>query len=316
MSDQAEKLRDIVGALGAVAPFSDLPQANSVTTAVTQNCISSPTTRWLIFSSGKGGVGTSNIVLNLAVALGEMGQRVVVVDADIGLANIDLLCGLAPQYDVGDVLAGRCGLLDTLVTGPGDIQIIPGVHALRIGAEELGEGPARLAAELSELETEADFVLVDAGSGLGPGIAALAADADQAVVVSTPEPTSIVDAHAAIRRFRRLAVPPPLRVIINQVGSDAEAIDILDLLVRSSQQFVGAVVSPMGTGWIRADPRVPVAVRARRPFVSAFPKAAASRDVRRLARGLLRQGYPSPRKRRGFFAAFASRLALSRTAGG
>ncbi len=80
----------------------------------------------MLFTSGKGGVGTSNLVLNLAIALGEMGQRVVVVDADIGLANLDLLCGLTPRYDLGDVLAGRCRLFDALVTGPGEIQIVPG----------------------------------------------------------------------------------------------------------------------------------------------------------------------------------------------
>ena len=96
------------------------------------------TTRSLLFTSGKGGVGTSNLVLNLAIALGEMDQRVVVVDADIGLANLDLLCGLTPRYDLGDVLAGRCRLFDALVTGPGEIQIVPGAHAIRTGAEDLG----------------------------------------------------------------------------------------------------------------------------------------------------------------------------------
>ena len=99
-------------------------------------------------------MGTSNLVLNLAIALGEMDQRVVVVDADIGLANLDLLCGLTPRFDLGDVLAGRCRLVDSLVMGPGEIQIVPGAHAIRTPAEQLGDAPARLAAELSELEAE------------------------------------------------------------------------------------------------------------------------------------------------------------------
>ena len=125
----------------------------------------------LLFTSGKGGVGTSNLVLNLAIALGEMDQRVVVVDADIGLANLDLLCGLTPRYDLGDVLAGRCRLADAIVTGPGEIQIVPGAHAIRTGGRATwATAPARLVAELGELEAESDFVLVDAGSGLGPGV--------------------------------------------------------------------------------------------------------------------------------------------------
>ena len=142
----------------------------------------------------------------------------------------------------------------------------------------LEEGPARLVAELGELESESDFVLVDAGSGLGPGVAMLAAAADQVVIVSTPEPTSIADAHAAIGRFRRLAVPPRLRVLVNQATLGAEAAEVLDRLVASSRQFLGAVVSPLGPGSVRADPHVPLAVRGRRPFLTAFP------DCGRLAR--------------------------------
>jgi flagellar biosynthesis protein FlhG len=238
-----------------------------------------------------------------------MGQRVVVVDADLGLANLDLLCGLTPRFDLGDVLAGRCRLFDALVMGPGEIQIVPGAHAIRTGTDLLVEAPARLVAELAELESEADFVLVDAGSGLGPGAAILAAAADQAVIVSTPEPTSIADAHAAISRLGRLAGPPRLRVLVNQAASASEAALALDNLVRSSREFLGAVVSPLGTGMIRADPHVPLAVRGRTPFVTAFPGAVASRGVRRLARALVRERHPPPRT--GFFTALATRWALS-----
>ena len=215
------------------------------------------TTRSLLFTSGKGGVGTSNLVLNLAIALGEMGQRVVVVDADLGLANLDLLCGLTPRYDLGDVLAGRCRAGRCGGDGPWRYsdRARGARHPDRCGGP--GRGPARLVAELGELESESDFVLVDAGSGLGPGVAMLAAAADQVVIVSTPEPTSIADAHAAIGRFRRLAAPPRLRVLVNQAASAAEAADVLDRLVASSRQFLGAVVSPLGPGSYGPTPRPP-----------------------------------------------------------
>jgi len=303
MSDQAERLRQLVGASRAATALAEDKRG---ATGTLPHAAPRRTSRSLLFTSGKGGVGTSNLVLNLAIALGEMGQRVVVVDADLGLANLDLLCGLTPRYDLGDVLAGRCRLIDAVVAGPGDIQIVPGAHAMRTGAEDLGEGPSRLVAELGELESESDFVLVDGGSGLGAGVAKLAAAADQAVIVSTPEPTSIADAHAAINRFRRLAAPPRLRVLVNQAASGAEAADVLDRLVASSRQFLGAVVSPLGSGSIRVDPHVPRAVRSRRPFLTAFPGAAASRGVRRLARSLVREHDPPVRHRRaGFFAALA-----------
>jgi flagellar biosynthesis protein FlhG len=312
MSDQADRLRELVGASRAAAATALAEDERGAAEAAAPR-----TTRSLLFTSGKGGVGTSNLVLNLAIALGEMGERVVVVDADLGLANLDLLCGITPRFDLGDVLAGRCELRDAVVTGPGEIQIVPGAHAIRTGSEDLLEGPARLVAELGELESESDFVLVDAGSGLGPGVAILGGAADQVVIVSTPEPTSMADAHAAISRFRRLAVPPRLRVLINQASSASEAAEVLDRLVNSSRQFQGAVVSPLGPGSIRSDPHVPLAVRGRQPFLTAFPNTVASRGVRRLARALLRERQPPPRKRpTGFFAALAARLALSRVASG
>jgi flagellar biosynthesis protein FlhG len=317
MSDQADRLRQLVGArLAAVVP-SALAGEERAAATIAPRPESLRTTRSLLFTSGKGGVGTSNLVLNLAIALAELDQRVVVIDADIGLANLDLLCGLTPRYDLGDVLAGRCRLFDALVTGPGEIQIIPGAHAIRTAVEDLGSAPARLVAELSELEAEADFVLVDAGSGLGLGVMMLATAVDQAVIVSTPEPTSIADAHAAIGRFGRQTAPPRLRVLVNQAASTSEAADVVDQLVASSRQFLGAVVSPLGTGSIRADPHVPMAVRGRKPFLTAFPGSVASRGVRRLARALIRERHPPARNRgAGFFRSLATRWALSLVSSG
>ncbi len=119
MSDQAERLRELVGASRAGALTSTAPElAEDDPEQIAAPAGSARTTRSLLFTSGKGGVGTSNLVLNLAIALGEMGQRVLVVDADLGLANLDLLCGLAPRYDLGDVLAGRCTLSDAVMDGP------------------------------------------------------------------------------------------------------------------------------------------------------------------------------------------------------
>ena len=272
MSDQADRLRQLVGArrAAAIRP-AEAEGGPKITIGLgSEQEHEEPAAprepRSLLFTSGKGGVGTSNLILNLAIALGELGQRVILVDADIGLANLDLLCGLAPRFDLGDVLAGRCSLVDALATGPGDIQIVPGAHAIRTAAEELGDAPARLAAELSELEADADFVLVDAGSGLGPGVAKLAAAVDEAVIVTTPEPTSIADAHAAITRFRRMTAPPVIRILVNQATTAAEALDVIDRLVASSRQFLGTVISPLGPGSIRADAHVPLAVRGRYAF--------------------------------------------------
>lgn len=297
MSDQADVLRQLVRSREGPIPMPDPPPT--------------PAARSLVFTSGKGGVGTSNLALNLAIALGELGQRVALVDADFGLANLDLLCGLAPGCDLGDVLVGGRPLADAIVPGPGDIRILPGAHGTRTLADALGDAPKRLAKELAELEAGADFLLIDAGSGLGPSIATLAAAADGVVLVTTPEPTSVADAHAALRRLGRAAGSSSLRVVVNQAQSDAEAADCLARLAASSRQFLGMVVSPLG--FVRSDARVTQAVRARKPFVTAYPNSLAARGVRRLAGVLADERRPRP-PRPGFFAALSARWALGRVA--
>src|SRR5262249_28727709 len=150
----------------------------------------------------------------------------------------------------------------------------------------------------------ADFLLVDAGSGLGPSIATLAAAADQAVVVTTPEPTSLADAHAALGRLGRQPGSTRLRAVVNQANSAREAADCLARLCASSREFLGLAVTPLGT--VRFDPRVPRAVRSRRPFMADCPRSLASRGVRKLARSLIderRMGSGG----RGFFAALVGR---------
>ena len=305
MSDQADGLRELVRARSGTAALAE-PEREPPPRPL----LSPAKARSLVFTSGKGGVGTSNLALNLAIALGELGQRVVLVDADLGLANIDLLCGIAPAVDLGEVLAGSGALADAIVEGPCGVRILPGAHAMRTLPEVLGDGPARLADELESLEAGADLLIVDAGSGLGPGIAVLAAAADEVVVVTTPEPTSVADAHATIGRLRRLP-GVRLRALVNQAASAAEGADVLARLSASSRQFLGAVVAPLGS--VRADPHVAMAVRARQPFVMAYPGSVASRGVRRLARTLLDERQPQP-GRPGFFAAIAARWALSRVA--
>ncbi len=316
MSDQADRLRQLVSASRAASSL--MTTESRPPTGLPASAASTRPARSLLFTSGKGGVGTSNLVLNLAIALGEMGHRVLVVDADIGLANLDLLCGLSPRNDLGDVLAGRCSLAEAVMEGPGGIRILPGAHAIRTGPEALDGGPALLVDELGELEADSDFLLVDAGSGLGPGAVRLATAAETAVVVTTPEPTSLADAHAATARFRRLTAPPRIRVVVNQARTSAEAAEVLDLFVTTSRQFLGVVVSPMGSGAIRSDPCVGQAVRARVPFVLAHPNGLASRGVRRLAHALTREdARAQPRGRRpGFFTGLATRWALGMVATG
>jgi MinD-like ATPase involved in chromosome partitioning or flagellar assembly len=198
MSDQADGLRQMIQARSGTTAVAEMPSPSRTSEAPAA-------ARSLVLTSGKGGVGTSNLALNLAIALGEYGQRVVLVDADLGLANIDLLCGLTPESDLGNVLAGDCSLADAVVTGPGDVRIVPGAHGTRTLVDALGDGPTRLVADLADLEAGSDFLLIDAGSGLGTGVATWAAAADQVVLVTTPEwvtSSTVLDALAHVQHDR------------------------------------------------------------------------------------------------------------------
>jgi flagellar biosynthesis protein FlhG len=311
MSDQAEKLRQLVGATSVRTDAGIVPGGRTSGAESRAHPASPPSAHRLLFSSGKGGVGTSNLVLNLAIALGQMEQRVLVVDGDIGLANLDLLGGLCPRHDLGDVLQGRCELADAVITGPCGIRVVPGAHAARTTLGDLGDAAERLARELKEVALDFDFVLIDGGSGLGPGAGLLAAATNDVVVVSTPEPTSLADAHAAIARFHQLPMAR-VRVLVNQARSHAEGMEVLEGIVNSSRQFRGAVVAPLEPGFIRIDSHVPLAVRGRRPFMIAYPSAAASRGVRRIARALCLERYPPVRtKRAGLRAVLEARFLVS-----
>ena len=303
MADQADGLRQWVQARSGSTATADPPRSEPPR----------PTckARSLLLTSGKGGVGTSNVALNLAIALGELGRRVLLVDADLGLANIDMLCGLSPAYDLGDVLVGDCPLESAIVEGPAGIKIVPGAHGMRTLIDVLTDGPARLVADLAALEADADDVIIDAGSGLGAAIVTLAAAADEVVVVTTPEPTSTADAHAAISRFRRLPHPPTLRILVNQARSDAEGADLLLRIRATSREFLGMVVEPVG--FVRHDPGVPNAVRSRRPYLIDASNGPAARSTRRLAGDLIEREVTRTR-RPGFFATLRARWALEQVA--
>ena len=301
MPDQADTLRDLAASTALPGTATQRPE---------------PHAQALLLTSGKGGVGTSNLSLNLAVALGALGRRVVLIDADAGLANLDLLCGLALDRDLGDALRDGRPLAEAIVDGPESVRFLPGVHAARAEDGAVEEARRRLAAELPEIaaETDADFVLIDAGSGLGPCGSALVDAVDAVIVVASPEPTALADAQAVVARLRRRpGGGPAIRSVVGQARSSAEAIDALDRLASACRSFLGAAVRPVGPGFVRFDPKVPTAVRRRRPVLLDAPGCEASRCFRRIARALIAEAdaahgpRPAAAGLRGLLGALAPR---------
>ena len=197
--------------------------------------------------SGKGGVGKTNLVANVAVAAAGLGAKVLVVDGDLGLANVDVLLGLAPKLTAADVIEGRCRFEDALLTGPRGIHILPAAS----GRSDLpGFRPERLAGLLIpffEASEGYDLVLVDTGAGVGPAVISMAAACDLALLVVTSEPTSLADAYATLKVLLREAPSLRVEVLVNHVpheraGREEGAMDPLDQLrLGQTQQIVVAL---------------------------------------------------------------------------
>jgi flagellar biosynthesis protein FlhG len=280
MSDQAQRLRDLVR-----------PAARA---AVRQAA------RTLVLAGGKGGVGTSHISLNLAVALGQLGQSVTVLDADLGGASLDLVAGVYPSRDLGDVLDQGGSLADARVdVAPRQglaVRLVPGAHGIRTAAGTLEDAPALIGAELEELRGEGGFVLVDAGTLQAFTPDPPAAAAATLVIVTTPEPSALAGSQALLARLRRRQPAGEgaldLCVLINQAGSRAEAADALARFCAASREFLGVAVRPLG--WIALDDHVRRAAKCRRPLQTEYPRCAAARQIRALAQRLIDEQTPEP----------------------
>ncbi len=232
-------------------------------------------------TSGKGGVGKSSVVVNLAVRLSQMGRRVLVMDADLGTANADVLCNLSPSAGLAHVLAGRRTLRETIIEGPGGFRLIPGASGLAQVAAMGESARGRLAAQMRDLEREADVILVDTGAGVGPNVLSFVCAADQQLVVTTPEPTAMTDAYALIKTVWRQRADLNVRILVNMVRSADEARAVFGRLDAVCRRFLK--LTPRYAGHLMHDVRVPLAVRRRVPFVLENPRCDASRGIAQLA---------------------------------
>lgn len=248
-------------------------------------------TRWqktgriLCAVSGKGGVGKTSAICNLAVAAARRGARVLLVDGDLGLANLDVLLGLAPARNIEDVLAGRCTLEDALCAGPAGLSLLPAAS----GRSELSALGAPLLRALIELLHDArrhfDLVAIDAGAGIGAVAIELGASAEPALLVTTAEPTALVDAYATLKLLWRRQPQLEVELLVNAVRNFEVAHTVSTQLGRLSGRFLGKQAR-LG-GWIPRDRRVGEAVVRQRALVELFPTAAVSHRFGALAQRYL-----------------------------
>ena len=241
--------------------------------------------RVMAITSGKGGVGKTNVVAGLALALAGMGQRVVIVDADFGLANLDILLGLNPEHTLESVLRGDRIMEEIMVEGPQGLRIVPASSGIQELTRLDDAAELRLIQGLQRVSEDADWLLIDTAAGVHDSVVKLLMATQQVLLVATPEPASLVDAYAMVKVLHLRDPEKPLRLLVNNAQGAEEAQETVEQLNLATRSFLGRSLDSIG--FIPHDPALLQAVREQRSVVDRYPESPSAKAFRTLARTLL-----------------------------
>ncbi|WDP90849.1 MAG: MinD/ParA family protein [Desulfobacter sp.] len=239
----------------------------------------------LTVASGKGGVGKTSISLNLSLALAKAGYRVCLFDADLGLANVNILTGLYPEYGLAEILTGEKKLAEIMIRNFNGIDIIPGSSGVEKLADLTASQAERMIRGFLELP-DYDYFILDTSAGISAQVLAFCRTCHEMILVATTEPTSLTDAYSLLKVLARSNSMPRIRVVINQVQSAEAAKLAYSKLKKTVQKFLAVKLAPLGV--LVKDPNVPIAVVSQIPFMKLFPDTPASRCVRAMALKLVK----------------------------
>lgn len=244
--------------------------------------------RVIAITSGKGGVGKTNAVGNVAIACQRMGKKVLIFDADLGLANIDIIFGLNPKHTIAEVIKGEKGLSQIIVTGPEGVAVMPassGVQEL----VHLTEGQKiNLLNEFDTLNNNFDILLIDTGAGISSNVIYFNLAAQERIVIVTPEPTSITDAYALMKVMFREHGTKSFLLLVNMVEDEKEARSVYQNLSKVVARFMGGI-SIDYAGFIPWDSCLQESVTRREPVVCCYPESSSSKSFKELAHYLVKQ---------------------------
>jgi flagellar biosynthesis protein FlhG len=264
MNDQAEMLRKIVN-------------MKSGENGLDNTSPSEKQARVITVTSGKGGVGKTNVTINLALALSRKGLKVVILDADFGLANIDVLFGIVPKYTLLDLIHDEKSIFEVLTDGPDNIKFLSGGS----GVEELihldRKQLRKFVSNINLLDKLFDVILIDTGAGLSQHVMSFVMAADEIILVTTPEPTAITDAYALIKMVSRRDRKKPIQILVNKAENSREAENISEKLSAVSEKFLSLKLLKLG--YILFDDTVTKSVKIQKPFSMYNPKCIAARNI-------------------------------------
>jgi flagellar biosynthesis protein FlhG len=261
-------------------------------------------------TGGKGGVGKTNVTLNLAMAMAQMGKRVLVLDADLGLANCDVMLGLRVERNLSHVLSGEAELDDILVTGPFGIKIVPATSGTQSMTELSPAEHAGLIRAFSELRTQFDILLVDTAAGISDMVLSFSRASQDVLVVVCDEPSSITDAYALMKILSREHSVQKFKIVANMVRSLREGQELFAKLSRVTDRFLDVTLELVAT--IPFDENVRKAARKQKAFVDAFPKTPASLAIKTLATRAVQ--WPVPPSASGHLEFFLEQLVQGQSA--
>ncbi len=260
--------------------------------------------RVIAVTSGKGGVGKTNISVNLGVALAQMGRRVIVMDADMGLANIDILLGLSPEYNLSHVLRGEKTLAEIMLEGPAGLRVIPASSGVQQMSDLSTIEQAAIIRAFSDIDKDIDILIVDTAAGISSSVVNFARACQEIMVVICDEPTSLTDAYAYIKLLNRDYNLSKFHIVANMVQSIQQGQHLFTKLSKVTDRYLD--VSLNYAGAVPFDECLRQSVQKQKPFVVAFPRSKASVAVRNLAKKI--EGWPVKIQAGGYLEFFVERM--------
>lgn len=265
--------------------------------------------RVITVTSGKGGVGKTNVSANLGIALANQGKKVLIMDADLGLGNIDVLLGLHPKFTLENVMQGENTLDEVMVDGPSGIKVIPAASGIKNMAELSTNQHAGIIQAFSEINHDIDVLIIDTAAGIADSVITFACAAQEVLVVVCDEPASITDAYALIKLLHKEYGLFRFRILANMVKNVQAGREVYDKLIRVTDRFLDVALE--FTGAVPYDESVLKAIRKQRAVVEAFPRSQAAASYKRIAEKTIH--WPIPKTAGGHLEFFVERLIQGNT---